>query len=235
MKFLTVFIFSAFAVAGYAQEKGISEQEIINKLSFIKQENKNREIIFKENLFYDFKEEKSINPVGLTKDSLRHFLVSHGFYDFNFEYFQIKVKNPEELNELNIKKNNPNLYNLLSDSLYNKVTFNFKEVNDGLLVDAIISQNFIEIDNIKEGKVVIGTGYYKNETTYRGISKMKNIFWLQNEKYSDIVKENSIMKQSIDIDEDKRFSITVDVRAYKSIYVAITNESGDILSIIKIY
>jgi hypothetical protein len=233
MKFLTVFIFSVFAVAGYAQEKGISEQEIINKLSFIKQENKNREIFFKENLFYDFKEEKSINPVGLTKDSLRHFLVSHGFYDFNFEYFQIKVKNPEELNELNIKKNHPDFYNLLSDSLYNKVTFNFKEVNDGLLVDAIISQNFIEIDKV-DGEAVIGAGYTKHEVTYGGTSRINNIFYSQTDNYKNSISNRiNINKQPLQLIEGMRFNITIDVRSHKSIYTTITNDTGNILSIIK--
>ncbi|MBW6536472.1 MAG: hypothetical protein K0B11_15790 [Mariniphaga sp.] len=235
MKFLTIFIFSAFAVAGHAQEKGISEQEIINKLSFIKQENKNREIIFKENLFYDFKEEKSINPAGLTKDSLRHFLVSHGFYDFNFGYFQIKVKNPEELNELNIKKNHPDFYNLLSDSLYNKVTFNFKEVNDGVLVDAIISQNFIEIDKVN-GEAVIGTGYIRNDLTYGGTSRIDNIFYVRTDNYKNSISNKiNKNKQPLQLNKEKRFNITVDVRSHKSIYTTITNDTGNILSIIKMF
>lgn len=235
MKYLTIFIFSAFVLTGYAQKKDISEKEIINKLSFLKREIKNREIVFKEKLFYDFKEEKNINPVGLTKDSLRHFLVDHGCYDFNFGFFQIKAKNLKELNELNIKKNHPDFYNLLSNSLYNKVTFNFKEVNDGLLVNAIISQNFIEIDKVN-GEAVIGTGYIRNELTYGGTSRINNIFFSQTDNYKNSINnKTNINKQPLQLSEEQRFNITIDVRSHKSVYATITNGTGNILSIIKMY
>lgn len=235
MKYLTIFIFSVFVLTGYAQEKSIPEQEIINKLSFIKQNNTNREIVFKEKLFYDFKEEKNINPVGLTIDSLRHFLVGYGFYDFNFEYFKFNVKNLEEFNESYIKNQHPGFNQLISDSSYNKVSFNYRKIIEGWIVDVLISKNFIEIDKVK-GEAVIGTGYIRNELTIEGMSKINNIFYSQTDNYKNSISvKKNIYKQRLQLSEGKRFSITLNVRSQKSIYTTITNDTGDILAIIKMF
>lgn len=235
MKNLTIFIFSVFVLTGYAQERCIPVQEIINKLSFIKQNNTNREIVFKEKLFYDFKEEKNINPVGLTKDSLRHFLVGHGFYDFNFEYFKFNVKNLEELNESYIKNQHPGFNHLMSDSSYNKVSFNYSKIIEGWIVDVLISKNFIEIDKVM-GEAVIGTGYIRNELTYEGTSKINNIFYSQTDNYENSISvKKDINMQRLQLSEGERFCITVNVRFQKSIYTTITNATGDILAIIKMY
>lgn len=235
MKYLIlILIVNAFFLQVLAQKNNTLGSEIANQLSFFKENSKNLEIVFKEKLFYNSKEEKRINPVELTKDSLRHFLVDHGFYDYNFEYFQFTLKNLKELNDVYINKLHPELNKLLSDSLYNKVTFYYKEENGNLVVDAIISKNFIEVDKV-HGKVAIGTGYTKNELTYEGISTMKSIFYSQTDRYSKVFNLACATKQILDLDEDNRFSITADISSYESIYATITNASGDILSIIKVF
>ena len=157
---ILILVFNAFLLQVLAQGNNTLESEITSQLSFLKQNSKNRKIVFKEKLFYDSQEGKRMNPVELPKDSLRHFLVRHGFYDYNFEYFQFNLKSLEELNGLYIKKEYPELNKLLSDSLYNKVTFRYGTEDGNLIVDAIISKNFIDVDKV-HGEVVIGTGYTK--------------------------------------------------------------------------
>lgn len=232
---IIIAVLNVLTLCANAQEYTLSKQEIANKLSVLKLGNQNRAIELKDKLFYDFRKEKTISPVGLTKDSLRHFLVCNGFYDYNFEYFQINLKNIIDLNESYIKKNHPDLHELISDDSYNKVTFCSNETDGGLIVDAIISKNFIEIDDIKDGYAVIGVGYYKEEITYKGTSKVGNIFFIQDSLFSKISNGRVGIGQPVNMENGTRFRITFDVSSHKSKYAAIADESGDIISVIKIY
>jgi len=235
MKFVIILIAYVLLLKINAQENNISEHEITNKLSFLKQNSKNREIIYKRKMFYDYTDVKNIDPVKIKKDSLRHFLVDHGFYDYNFEYFQFNLKNLEELNELYIKEKHPELNKLLSDTLYNKVTFHYRTKDGNLIIDVVISKSFIEFDDKKTINGAIGVGYYKEELIYKGTSKVKNIFYVKSNEYSDIYKKGSIPKQSINLNDNNKFSITVDVSSHKNIYTAIIDREGHILSLIKMY
>lgn len=217
-----------------AQDRKTLADEIKNKMSFMKNGNEKRQIEFRDSI-YGTPFIKLVPEKNISKDSLRHLLVDHGFNDFNFEYFRFKVKNLDDLNEQYLEGGHPEILKLLSDSRFNKVTFSYNTELDGVTVVAVISENEIQIDNKKYGNVVIGVGYFKEEVTYKGTSNVKNIYYAQEGQYSDILKKKNIKKQLIGLSDSNRFEIKVDIRAHKSIYTAIMNVNGDILSIVKMY
>lgn len=228
-------ILSALTWNTIAQNRKALATEITNKMSFMKNGHEKRQIEFRDDSIYGKPFLKIISKKNIAKDSLRHLLVDNGFYDFNFEHFQINLKNIIDLNESYIKKNYPELHKLISDDSYNKITFCCNETGGGLTVDAIISKNFIEIDNIKEGYGAIGVGYYKEEITYKGISKVGNIFFTEDSSFSKISNARVGIGHPINMENGTRFRITFDVSKHKSKYAAITDESGVIISVIKIY
>jgi hypothetical protein len=224
-------------LAGYlqAQEKKPFDAKIASKMAFLNANNSNRKMELKDNLFYSSRENKSVEPVTVTKDSLRHLLVDNGFNDFNFEVFQLKVKDMEELNESYIRKNSPKLEKLLADSLYNKFTYSYNKTDEGVAVDIIVSKNIIEYDDSFEGKSfnLVGGGYYE-EITFSGSSKAKSIYYTYNQDYSSIISKRTNSRKNVVKGDTNKFRITVEVNSPNTIYVEIENESREILSIFKL-
>ena len=217
----------------YSQDRKAKASEITNKLSFMKKGYDKRQIVFRDDSIYGTPFTKVIMKRNIGKDSLRHLLVDNGFYDFNFEQFEFKIKNLAELNEGFIKKNNPKLSKMLSDSTYNMITYSFLDSEDGITVSTLCSENVIIVDSIKEGHVERGPGLDINEITFKAYSKKKNINYYEDELFNNLVRNDGNKGIYILLEDNNRFKITVDAHSKSGRYVIIRDSQGKNLSIVK--
>lgn len=228
-------IMCLFVSCTEAQNPFVPAVEFADKMKIFNEKVENRKNEYKKNLFYDSWNERVIIPNKISKDSLRHFFAGNGMNDFNFEFFQVTLKDIGELDESFIQQNCPKLYSLMSDSLYNKIVYCYDENNSGITVSIVISKNVVEINDEKEGKIAQGAGYYSEQITFKGKSNVYGIFFTEDEKYQNIVANKAAGRQPVDMDRKNGFQITVDVSTHASKYIGIENENGEILSIIRIY
>jgi len=218
-----------------AQDRKAFSTEVTNKMSFMKNGCDKRQIVFRDDSIYGIPFVKLISKKKIEKDSLRHLLVDNGFYDFNFEQFELNIKDLKELNEALLKKNNPQLLKMLADSTFNKITYSYIESSNGINVILLLSQNYIIIEDEKEGYFALGTGYIEEKITVSGFSKKKGITYCEEESYSNIIKNIKNQKNLMNLDENGRFKITVDVAAHTKKYVGIKDSTGKLFSLIKFY
>ena len=174
-----------------------------------------------------------ISPKNISKDSLRHLLVDNGFYDFNFESFNLKVKKIDEFDETFVENHTPLFVGLLSDSSYNKITYSFQKATDGIKLFFILSKNDVIIDKEKELFYAIIDGGEIYNVTFKGCSKIPNISYWEDDSFSNLNEKKTNNGNNIKLDEKNQFKITVDVRSRLNKYIGIQDSTGEILSIIK--
>ncbi len=219
----------------YSQDRKAKAGEITNKLSFMKKGCDKRQIVFRDDSIYGTPFTNVIMKKNIDKDSLRHLLVDNGFYDFNFEQFEFKIKDLSELNERFIKRGTPQLSKLLSDSTYSKITYSFQESKEGITISALCSENVINVDDEKEGYFAIGAGYVEETITVKGSSKKKDIVYCEEDSFARTINNAKNQRKEIMLDNKGRFKITVDVTSHSRKYVGIKDANGRIFSLIKIY
>ena len=206
---------------------------IENELKLFKDGSGNREVKYSKKIFEDLSNKKMNS--NSSKDSIRHCLEENGFYDYNFEYLQVQCENIKDLKADKFKVKNKKFSQILIDSSFNNVSYYYEETGNGISIEALFSKNYVEIDSIKEAAAVLGIGYKYEELTYRGKSKIDNIFFTQDSSYLNITKLSNENKKPLRQDKDGKFEMTFDVTNHKRKYVAIKDESGNILSLLKVY
>lgn len=235
-KYLIVGLFlctlSQYAIA---QEHRALANKISSQMSFMKKGYVKRQIEFRDDSIYGTPFIKILTKKSITKDSLRHLLVNNGFYDFNFELFEFKIKTPSELTEAFLKRNNPQLFRLLTDSSFSKVTYSFHESVDGINMSVVLSENNVIVDPEKEGYFVMGSGYKTERITFKGWSKRTGITYCEEDSYSNLIKNEKNKKSYIKLDGNNRFKITIDITSATEKYIGIKDSTGKILSILKLY
>jgi len=159
-------------------------------------------------------------------------LIDHGFNDFNFEHFELKIKNLNELNEAFIKRNNTHLFKLLSDSSFNKVTYSFSESSDGINVSLVFSENIIVIDNVVDLYFAVEPGSETYKATYKGYSRKTGISYFEEISFLNLIEKGKNQQKVIKLDENSCFKITVDLTNSRK-YIGIKDSTGKILSILK--
>lgn len=217
-----------------AQDRKAIAMDIKTKMSFMKKGYEKRQIEF-----IDFKDSIYSTPLmeitakkNLSKDSLRHLLINKGFHDFNFEHFEFKIKKLDELSEEYVNLSIPQLYRLLSDSIFNKATYSFKESTDGINVSIILSENDVIFDDNKEISGGTNTSGAFEYVTFRGYCKKKGITYCEENSYSNVIRNNLKNKQyDIKPDEKNYFKITVNSHSHTHKYIGIKDSTGKILSI----
>jgi hypothetical protein len=155
--------------------------------------------------------------------------------DYNFEFFRIKVENIEELDDKLIQRDYPELFSSLENDIYNKVVYSYDIRDSEIIVDVVLSENFIELEAEKELKVIQGAGYQSETITFKGISEIADIFFLEPKVYSKIIDSKSETKHPVMVNSENRFEMKVNVSSHNEKYVCITNKDGKKLSIIRIY
>ena len=226
-------LFSLLQNAG-AQDRKALAKEITNKMSFMKNGYEKRQIVFRDSLYGTTSLMEIITQKNISIDSIRHLLVDKGFSDFNFELFELKIKNIDEFNEAFIKENKPQLFKLLSDSTFNKVTYSFQKSDDGIDVSLVLSDNQIVIDNEKEGHGEVGPGYRIETITFKGYTKKAAITYYEDNSYYNLIVNRKNQKIDIKLDARNRFKVTVNVDSHSTKYVGIKDQAGNMLSIIKL-
>ncbi|GEM_PF-2539341 len=218
-----------------AQDRKALANEITNKMSFMKNGYEKRQIQHREDSLHSTSFVKIISIKNIEKDSLRHLLVDNGFYDFNFEFFDFKIKRTEELDQAFIKDNNPQLFKLLSDSTFNKVTYSFQKSDDGIDVALVISKNYIIVDDRKEFFDGFMPGAEVHTRTFKAYSKKKDITFCEELSYSNLIKKDQNKKNEIKLDDNNRFEITMHYSPnIETKYIGIKDSAGNMLSIIKL-
>lgn len=216
-----------------AQDRKALSKEITNKMSFMKKGYDKRQIEFRDDSIFGIPFVKVISKKNIEKDSLRHLLVDNGFYDFNFERFDFKIKNLNELNEGLTKSNNPQLFKLLSDSTFNKITYSFQQSNNELIISLILSENYIILDNEKEMHYELFPGAAIHQVIFKGYSKKKEITYCEEDLYFNLIRDNKKLQNDIKLDDNSRFKITTDIHSNISKYIGIKDSQGKMISIIK--
>lgn len=225
----------AFTWNAGAQDRKFLGNEITNKLSFLKKGYEKRQIEFRDDSLYSTPFVKIISIKNIEKDSLRHLLVDNGFYDFDFEFFDFKIKKADELDEAFIKGNNPQLYKLLSDSTFNKVTYSFQKSVDGIDVALVTSKNIIIVDDLKEFFDGFMPGTEVHTRTFKAYSKKKDITFCEEKSYSNLIKKGQNKQNEIKLDDNNRFKLTIHFSSdIKTKYIGIKDTAGNMLSIIKL-
>ena len=228
-------ILSAFSCNSIAQDRNSLAKEITNKMSFMKNGYEKRQIEFKDDSIYGTPFTKIISKGKIEKDSLRHLLVDNGFYDFNFELFEFKIKNLDEFNEAFIKVNTPQLFNLLSDSTFNKITYSYQKLADIIEVSIILSENDIIVD--KERNMFDGfmPGAEIHTGTFKAFSLIKDITFCEEKSYSNLTKKGQNKQNKLKLDNSNRFEVTIHFTTnIETKYIGIKDTAGNMLSIIKL-
>lgn len=215
-----------------AQNRNTRAKEITNQMSVLKKGYEKRQIEFKDSIYSTPLMEITAKK-NLSKDSLRHLLINKGFNDFNFEHFEFKIKKLAELNEEYINQSLPQLYRLLSDSTFNKVTYSFKESTDGINVSIILSENDVIFDDDKEISGGVNTAGVFEYVTFRGYCKKKGITYCEENSYSNVIRNLKNKQYDIKPDEKNHFKITVNTHSNRDKYIGIIDSTGKILSITK--
>jgi len=215
-----------------AQDRKVLASEIINKMSSLKGKYNKCQIEFRDDSIYGTPFAKIISKKNIEKDSLRHLMVDNGFYDFNFELFEFRIKDANEINEAFIKSNTPKLFKLISDSTFNKVTYSFQESADGIIVSCILSENAIEIDNEIDLYFAAAPGFETYKATYKGYSRKTDITFFEDVSFLNLIESEKNQQTVIKLDENNRFKITVDLTNSRK-YIGIKDATGKMLSIIK--
>lgn len=234
-KYLVVIILWAFSWNTFAQTRNGLANEITTRLASLKQENKMLQIEFLDSI-YGTPFINLISRENASRDSLRHLLVDHGFYDFNFERFNFKIKKAGALNRLTIKKKTPQLFGLLADSLYNKITYTFQKVANGINIYLILSKNDVIINPLKELRIYncdcCENGNY--QVIFKGYSTKKALLYQEDNSFNGLFENKNHQTKKIYLNDDNRFEIAVDFSQYLRKYIAIQDSTGTIFSIIKL-
>lgn len=225
-------ILSALTWNVEAQDRKALANEITAKMSFLKKGYEKRQIEFRDDSIYGNPFLKIISKKNIAKDSLRHLLVDNGFYDYNFELFELKIKNLNEFDEAFIKHNNPQLVKLLSDSTFNKVTYSFQESADGINVSLVLSENDIVVDSEIDLHFSVDPGYYTYKATYKGYSRKMGITHFEDTSFLNLIQNEKNQQRAINLDENNRFKITVDLTNSRK-YIGIRDSAGKMISVIK--
>lgn len=217
-----------------AQNRDSLANEITARLDSFKQENKRLQIEFLDSI-YGTPFINLISQENISKDSLRHLLVDHGFYDFDFELFYLKIKKADDLDKNFLKHKNPKLFKLLSDSTFNKETYSFEKSAKGITLFLVLSKNDIVVDKVKRMFDGFMPGAEIHTRTFKAYSIKKNIVFCEEKSYSDLVKKRQIPQYDIKLDDNNYFEVTIHFSSsLERKYVGIKDSSGKMLSVIKL-